>query len=156
MPLLRAGSKGIGEKTCLLCLLPSGLLGPELSQLGCAAPAPVTPTAVCASGLAPLPLPCWWHQVDLFLLPVLLQAQVYLEASGLHSHAVPGWLGLALLDWLHRAQGSVLPELPTSLLWAQIQGCVGSRVPSHGADEGIAFLSAQGKWLLHGIWGWLK
>lgn len=46
----------------------------------------------------------------------------------------------------------MLPELPTSLLQAQIQGHVGSR----GADEGIAFLPTQQKWLLCVIWEWLN
>lgn len=83
-PLLRAGGEDIGGKTFLLCLLPSGLPGPELSQLGCAFPAPVaavTPTAGCASGLARLPLPCCWRQADLFSLPVLLPAWVCLEGD---------------------------------------------------------------------------
>lgn len=50
----------------------------------------------------------------------------------------------------------MLLELPTSLLQAQVQGHVGSSVPSRGADVGIAFLPAQAKWLLCVIWGWLK
>lgn len=82
--LLRAGSEGIRGKTFLLCLLPSGLPGPKISQLGCASPAPVavvTPTAGCASGLAWLPLPCCWHQADLFFLPLLLPAWVCLEGD---------------------------------------------------------------------------
>lgn len=81
---VRAGDEGIGVKPFLLCLLPSGLLGAELSQLGCASPAPVavvTPSAGCASGLAWLPLPCCWHQADLFSLLVLLPAQVRLEGD---------------------------------------------------------------------------
>lgn len=69
-----------GGKAFLLCLLPPGLLGPELSQLRCASlAAAVTPTAGCASGLAWLLLPCCWHQADLFSLPVLLPTRVCLE-----------------------------------------------------------------------------
>lgn len=69
--------------------------------------------------------------------------------------SVAGW-ALLYWTWLYGTHGSMLPELSTSFLQAHIQGHVGGCVPSHVADEGIAFLPARGKWLLYVIRGCLQ
>lgn len=69
--------------------------------------------------------------------------------------SMAGW-ALLCWTWLYGTQGTVLPELPTSLLYAHIQGHVYNCVPSRVADERFAFLPAQGRWLLHVIRGGLK